>query len=251
MFVLGDADYYQCVNPTTKYSLINHYQPCSNRADFNQWLTALASLNGYTVTAADADGLRGEDEDEPSRGAVIDSINDGGVSVFGDDDIQVLYTLLRLVCTEHGHRWMTIDLDPTAAAAVTQNHSVFDNHFSDRCPSTSASYRLHEPSPIAVRAYCHLLTSCCQRIATTASQCNRLARIQGNTSPALIVWGRGVNFRGSDLILICPISMASDIIHCHILSSSDICRVKPRLARDEGFRASSPARSFRGSRIRR
>jgi len=172
---------------TTKYSLTNPYQPCPDCTDFNQWLTALASLNGYTVTDANADGLRGEDENESSRGAVIDSFTGEGVSVLGDDDIQVLYTLLRLVCTEHGHRWMTIDLDSTAASAVTQNHSVYDNHFSDRCPSTSASYSLHEPSPIAIRAYCHLLTSCCRRIAIAASQCNRLTHVQGITSPDLIV----------------------------------------------------------------
>ena len=161
-------------------------QPRPDNPDFNQWLTALASLDGYTVTA-DADGVHGVDEDELSCSAV----RGVGVSVVGDDDVQVLYTLLRLVCTEHGHRWMTIDLDSTAASAVTQNHSVYDNHFSDRCPSTSASYSLHEPSPIAIRAYCHLLTSCCRRIAIAASQCNRLTHVQGITSPDLIVQERG------------------------------------------------------------
>ena len=143
--------------------------------------------------------MRDEDENESSRGdggggggAVVDSsssVTDGGVSVLGDDDIQVLYTLLRLVCTEHGHRWVTIDLDPIA---VRQNPVAQDNHFSDRCASSSiAGYRLHEPSPTAVGAYCHLLTVCCQRIAAAVSQRSRLTHIQGTALPTFIVWGEG------------------------------------------------------------
>ena len=197
-------------DPIIIYRLTNPNQSNPNYVDFNQWLTALSSLDGYAA-AADADEECDENESSRAGGTAIDSssvsVSRRSVSVVGDDDIQVLYTLLRLVCTEHGHRWVTIDLDPTGAASATQSNVTFDDHFTGRCASASDSdsdstgYRLHEPSSTAVRAYCHLLTACCRRVA--AAQRNRPTHAQGTLSPTFFTaWGESGEGERMDLNLI-------------------------------------------------